>query len=70
MVSQLDPAIKFNSGNNCGLDPMVGSSCGTIQLWHYRFVLNNRIIKLEHEHDPLNKQIKQHDTFNTIARLQ
>ena len=38
MVPQLDPAIGSNSSDNCGLDPIAGSNCGTIQLWYHRFV--------------------------------
>lgn len=40
----------------------------TINLTKYGYdTFNNRIIKLEHEHDVLNKRIKQHDTFNAIT---
>lgn len=42
----------------------------TINLTKYGYdTFNNHIIKLKHERDALNKQIKQHDTFNAIARL-
>lgn len=45
-------------------------NCLTINLTKYGYdTFNNHIIKLKHERDALNKQIKQHDTFNAIAWL-
>lgn len=39
MVSQLNWVFGSNSGDNCGLDSIIGSSCGNMQLWYYNFGL-------------------------------